>query len=139
MIASAAVPPVSLGCGYALAQGDLRSQADPPRSTVCTECGRADDSTPASPTVRDVWPGARGRIEGVDTPVMKFLAVIPVLAGLFAALSMLPFRFPGVPFFDSEGRVSSNLVLGLALFAFNSVPVTRTLCAMRAARNCPPA
>ena len=128
-----------LGCGHALAQGDPRSEADPPRSAVCTECGRADDGTPTSPTVRDVWPGARGRIEGVDTPVTKFLPVIAVLVWLFAALSILPVRFPRVPFLDAEGRVSSQLVLGVVLFAFNATPVARTLCAMRAARSCPPA
>ena len=128
-----------LGCGHTLAQGDQVSPVEPPRSTVCPECGRADEGVPPSPAVRDVWPGARVRIAEVDTSLARIVVGAAILAGLFAVLSVLaPLLAPvlGVSMSDEVRLGSSRLQLGLIMLVFNASPVYRTLATMRAARRC---
>lgn len=127
-----------LGCGHTLAQGDQASPFEPPRSTVCPECGRADQGVPTSPAVRDVWPGARVRIAEVDTSLARIVVGAAILAGLFAVLSVLaPLLAPvlGVSMSDEVRLGSSRLQLGLIMLVFNASPVYRTLATMRAARQ----
>jgi len=128
-----------LGCGYTLVQGDLRSAVKPPRSAVCPECGRADDGAPLSPAVRDALPSRHAPIEGVDTPLVRFVAVITAFAGAGALISLWLLPRAGMTGTQAGGVEPPQLALGLCMVAFNATAVARTLCAMRAARKYPPA
>ena len=134
------------GCGHSLNQGDLRFDEFSPRSKVCPECGLADDRAPLPPTVRDVWPGPRARIAGVDTPLGKLVSVTALLAGLWGVLGLLGvfglripgLVLPGLANLAAGGRVPSALALGCVMFAFNASAVFRTLSAMIAPRRWSP-